>query len=63
MPASSELTIKTMEAQVLWRMNWKCTMCYVDDILAVGGNVDKHLYNLKCDFALKGQPIARRGVH
>ena len=63
MPASSELTIKTLEAQVLWRMNWKCAMCYVDDILAVGGNVDKHLYNLKYVFALKGQPIARRGVH
>ena len=52
-----------MEAQVLWWMNWKCGMCYVDDILAVGENVDKHLYNLKSDFALKGQPIARPGVH
>jgi hypothetical protein len=44
-------------------MNWKCGMCYVDGILAVGENVDKHLYHLKCDFALKRQPIARRGVH
>ena len=44
-------------------MNWKCAMCFLDDILAVGGNVDKHLYNLKFDFALKGQPIAKRGVH
>lgn len=35
-------------------MNWKCDMCYVDDILAVGENVDNRLYHLKCDFAVKG---------
>jgi hypothetical protein len=39
-------------------------MCYVDEILAVGENVDYHLYHLKCDCAVKGvkysgQTIAR----
>ena len=43
-------------------MNWKCGMCYVNDILAVGENVDSHLYHLKCDFAVKGVKCAGQTI-